>query len=67
MSDYEHPPLDSPDWDNPDFCPFCGQSLQDGGAGFYDHVQDPANDTCRDRFDEWRANVADDMGGDWSG
>ena len=67
MADHEHPPEASEHWDNPDFCPFCGQHLPDGGAGFYDHIQDSDNATCRERFEEWRENVAGDIGGEWSG
>jgi hypothetical protein len=49
----------------PDFCPFCGTHLADAGAGFVDHVaESPA---CAERFEAWRENVADDVGGDWGG
>lgn len=67
MGDYDHPHPDSPDWDNPDFCPFCGKQLADGGPGFVDHIEREENDSCRERFELWRENVADDIGGDWSG
>ena len=53
------------DWENPDACPFCGASLPDGGAGFVDHAA--ANPDCEARFEEWRENVAGDIGGEWSG
>jgi len=62
MTDYDHP---SPEWDNPDFCPFCGAELDDPGAGFVDHVAE--NDACRRRFEEWREHVAGDVGGEWPG
>ncbi|MFB6171194.1 MAG: hypothetical protein ABEJ23_01585 [Haloarculaceae archaeon] len=65
MTDHEHPPRDSPDWDRPDFCPFCGAELADGGAGFVDHVADAP--TCRERFEAWREQVGGDVGGEWSG
>ena len=65
MSDHDHPQKDSPDWDHPDYCPFCGAALTDGGAGFVDHVaESPA---CAERFEAWRENVADDVAGDWGG
>ncbi|WP_254522045.1 DUF7501 family protein [Natrinema caseinilyticum] len=67
MAEHDHPAPNSPGWDNPDFCPFCGHRLPDGGPGFVDHIQNDANATCRDRFEEWRENVADDIGGEWSG
>lgn len=65
MADNSHPPADSPDWDNPDYCPFCGAALADGGAGFIDHVDE--NPECKRRFDAWRERVSDDIGGEWSG
>lgn len=64
---HSHPDPDSPDWDNPDYCPFCGVQLADGGAGFIDHIEGDANEACRERFEEWRENVAGDVGGEWSG
>jgi hypothetical protein len=65
MSNHSHPSPDSPDWDRPDFCPFCGRRLADGGGGFIDHLDDaPA---CADRFEAWREQVVDDVGGEWSG
>lgn len=67
MGDHDHPSTDSEGWDNPDFCPFCGQRVPDGGAGFYDHIKEAENSTCRERFEEWRENVAGDVGGEWSG
>jgi hypothetical protein len=60
-----HPPRDSPEWDNPDVCPFCGADLPDGGAGFMDHVDEAPE--CRARFEAWVERVRDDIGGDWSG
>jgi len=65
MSTDDHPPRDSPEWDNPDLCPFCGTALSDGGAGFMDHAE--ANEVCRARFEAWVENIRDDMGGDWGG
>jgi hypothetical protein len=61
---------DAPDpenvnWEDPDACPFCGAALTDGGAGFVDHAD--ANPDCLARFEEWRANVGADIGGEWSG
>ena len=53
------------DWEDPDVCPFCGARLPDGGAGFVDHAD--ANPDCGARFEEWKENVAGDIGGEWSG
>ncbi|MFC3476629.1 DUF7501 family protein [Halobacterium litoreum] len=64
MGDYERDPEDV-DWDDPDACPFCGASLRDGGAGFIEHVEE--NPACRRRFEEWRENVAGDVGPEWLG
>ena len=61
----DHPPRDSPAWDNPDCCPFCGAALSDGGGGFMDHIADA--ETCRERFLAWREQVRDDIGGEWGG
>ena len=63
--DHTHPTADEPAWDDPDFCPFCGTRLPDGGPGFIAHIEDAA--TCRARFDAWRENIVDDIGGEWSG
>jgi hypothetical protein len=51
--------------EDPDVCPFCGTALTDGGAGFVDHAD--ANPECQARFEEWRENVAGDIGGEWTG
>ncbi|RKD97415.1 DUF7501 family protein [Halopiger aswanensis] len=67
MGDYEHPTRDSSAWDNPDFCPFCGRELSDGGPGFIDHVSSDEHATCRQRFEQWRENVVTDIGDEWSG
>ncbi|MFA9518553.1 hypothetical protein ACERIT_15285 [Halopenitus sp. H-Gu1] len=58
-------PTPIPNWSDPSDCPFCGTALSDPGAGFIDHLSD--NDACEAGFDEWRENVAGDMGGEWSG
>jgi hypothetical protein len=63
MSDAPDP--EDVDWDDPDACPFCGERLTDGGAGFVDHAE--ANPECMARFEDWRENVADDVGAEWSG
>lgn len=65
MPSDDHPPRDSDAWDNPDFCPFCGEALTDGGAGFVDHTGDSPR--CRERFEAWKEQVRDDVGGEWSG
>ncbi|MDG5774892.1 hypothetical protein VB773_15540 [Haloarculaceae archaeon H-GB2-1] len=65
MSSHDHPAEASPEWDTPDFCPFCGTELTDLGAGFVDHLEDAP--TCRTRFESWRENVAEDVGGEWGG
>lgn len=67
MNDYEHPTRDSPGWDDPDCCPFCGYELPDGGPGFVDHVGNDEYAFCRERFEQWRENVSDDIGEEWSG
>lgn len=65
MSNYSHPSQDSPDWERPDFCPFCGGELTDGGPGFIDHLEDAPG--CRERFESWRELVVEDIGGEWGG
>lgn len=67
MGDHDHPTRDSTEWDNPNYCPFCGTHLTDGGAGFMSHIDEAAFATCRTRFSEWRENVAGDVGGEWGG
>ncbi|WP_129112748.1 DUF7501 family protein [Halegenticoccus tardaugens] len=52
-------------WNDPERCPFCGAALEDGGAGFIAHVE--ARPSCAERFERWRAMVASDIGGEWSG
>jgi hypothetical protein len=53
------------DHPDPDYCPFCGTRLTDAGAGFVDHTEE--SEPCRQRFEDWKANVADDVGGEWDG
>jgi|GEM_PF-480419 len=53
------------DWDDPETCPFCGTHLVDGGAGFMDHIAE--SEPCRLGFEQWRENIAGDVGGEWSG
>jgi hypothetical protein len=65
MENHDHPPVNSSNWDNPDFCPFCGQRLPDGGPGVVDHIEE--KETCRQRFEDWRENIADDIEAEWSG
>ncbi|WP_209309479.1 DUF7501 family protein [Haloarcula amylovorans] len=65
MGSHSHPQRDSPDWENPDFCPFCGAALTDGGVGFVDHIKD--SPPCEERFESWRDQIADDVGGEWGG
>lgn len=62
---HDHPDADAPGWDNPDYCPFCGTELTDPGSGFMDHLEDAQ--TCRQRFEDWRENIAGDLGDEWSG
>ena len=65
MPPHSHPPRESPDWTDPDFCPFCGEKLTDGGGGFIDHIEEaPA---CEERFESWREGIVDDIDGEWSG
>jgi hypothetical protein len=61
--DHTHPEEGTTDWETPDYCPFCGTGLRDGGAGFMEHIEDAP--TCRERFQVWRENVASDVGGEW--
>lgn len=65
MGEHDHPPRDSSRWDNPDLCPFCGESLVDGGAGFMEHTEE--SEPCRERFEAWIEQIRDDMGGEWGG
>jgi hypothetical protein len=46
--DHTHPEEGTTDWETPDYCPFCGTGLRDGGAGFMEHIEDAP--TCRERF-----------------
>jgi hypothetical protein len=61
----EHPSRDSPEWDNPDLCPFCGAALSDGGIGFIDHIDDAP--MCKEKFEAWREQIRGDIGGEWGG
>ena len=60
---HEHPDRDTPGWSNPDFCPFCGEGLSDPGVGFIDHLDESS--ACRERFEEWREYVTEDIGSEW--
>ncbi|MFC7131735.1 MULTISPECIES: DUF7501 family protein [Salinibaculum] len=62
---HDHPESSESDWDNPDFCPFCGAELIDAGAGFMEHIEDA--ETCRERFEDWRTNIVEDVGEEWGG
>lgn len=63
MSSHSHPTRESPDWKNPDYCPFCGAELTSPGTGFMDHIEE--NDVCRERFEAWREAIAGDIEADW--
>ncbi|WP_170977288.1 DUF7501 family protein [Halorussus salinisoli] len=52
-------------WNDPNDCPFCGNELQNPGAGFIDHIE--ANPDCEEGFETWRSQIADDICGGWSG
>lgn len=65
MASHSHPPSESPEWERPDFCPFCGTELRDGGPGFIEHIEDAP--TCKERFDVWRQRVVEDIGSEWGG
>jgi hypothetical protein len=52
-------------WDDPTRCPFCSESLVDGGAGFMAHIDD--HPSCESGFEQWRGLVRQDMAGGWSG
>jgi len=56
---------DGTNWEDHQACPFCGEGLRNGGAGFLEHAAENAN--CQTRFDEWRENVAGDVNGEWPG
>lgn len=53
----------TPTWTDPNVCPFCDAELADPGAGFIDHIE--GSDECERGFDDWRENVAGDIGGGW--
>lgn len=65
MTEHSHPSPDLPDWNRPDFCPFCGAELTDGGGGFIDHLDDAPE--CEERFAVWRQRITEDIGGEWGG
>lgn len=65
MTSSDHPPRESDNWANPDLCPFCGVRLEDGGAGFMDHIDEAPG--CKDRFEAWKEQIRGDMGGEWGG
>ncbi|MGM0591710.1 MAG: DUF7501 family protein [Halobacteriota archaeon] len=52
-------------WEDPMRCPFCDDDLVDGGAGFIAHIS--RIPSCRSAFDDWREQVANDVGGEWGG
>ncbi|TMT86041.1 hypothetical protein E2L06_05315 [Haloterrigena sp. H1] len=52
-------------WNDPVTCPFCGDELASPGAGFVDHIDDSAD--CEVGFEHWRANIAGDLAGEWTG
>ncbi|MFC6724732.1 hypothetical protein ACFQE1_10165 [Halobium palmae] len=54
-----------PRWTDPERCPFCGDELTDGGAGFVFHIGEAPS--CESRFETWRQRVGGDMSGEWSG
>ena len=62
---HDHPDPGTDRWADPDFCPFCGEGLTDPGEGFLAHLEESSS--CRERFSEWRENVVEDIGGEWSG
>lgn len=55
----------APNWNDPEHCPFCGLELEDGGPAFMAHVD--LNPPCEAGFERWRAQVVDDVSGEWSG
>jgi nucleotide-binding universal stress UspA family protein len=59
------PSTDETRWDDPERCPFCGGGLEDGGPGFISHIR--TSPECAAAFGTWREQVADDIGGEWSG
>lgn len=58
---------DMRDWGETDECPFCGTGIPDAGAGFIDHIRADENTACREQFNQWRNNIANDMAGGWPG
>jgi len=52
-------------WSDPYECPFCGGTLPSPGEGFVRHIDN--NESCNERFEQWRGRVSDDMVSGWAG
>lgn len=52
-------------WNDPEHCPFCGETLPTPGVGFIDHIDESPD--CKSGFDAWRTRIAGDICGGWSG
>ena len=52
-------------WNDPNHCPFCGESLPNPGAGFVDHVDETPD--CETKFTMWREQITEDISGGWGG
>ncbi|GAB3674428.1 DUF7501 family protein [Halopiger thermotolerans] len=73
LEEYEHDrvdletevlePREPAEWDDPTECPFCGASIDDGGAGFIEHVE--RKNDCAVAFSRWREGVSSDVEGEW--
>jgi hypothetical protein len=59
------PTANSEQWDDPNQCPFCGETLTNGGSAFMSHIR--MNDPCKTEFEMWRTHVRNDINGEWSG
>ncbi|GAA0251683.1 hypothetical protein ACFFQF_02665 [Haladaptatus pallidirubidus] len=62
---YEAQSVRANSWTNPEQCPFCDATLEDGGWGFIAHVR--TNSSCRTEYDMWREQITGDMSGEWGG
>ncbi|QLC34630.1 hypothetical protein EFA46_010580 [Halarchaeum sp. CBA1220] len=62
MGESDVDPVDV-DWDDPQECPWCGAAIENGGAGFVDHIDE--NPECAEAFETWQETVSDDVARGW--